>query len=259
MAQSETLVTTERRPDGVALIRLDRPKANALSATLLGQLRDAAEDLTADPPGAVVLWGGRRIFAAGADIVELEGVGAESVGENFARALGALAAIPRATIAAVNGYALGGGLELALACDFRVGSEDSRFGVPEVLLGVLPGGGGTQRLPRLIGPSRAKDLIMTGRQVRAAEALAIGLINRTAAPDDVLDAALAWAAELAAGAVLAHGLAKDAVDRGLEGTLEAGLRIEQEAFAAVARTEDAARGIRSFSENGPGKATFVGR
>ena len=259
MAEPETFVTTERRPDGVALIRLDRPKANALSASVLSQIEAAAEDLTKDPPGAVVLWGGRRIFAAGADIVELEGVGAKAVGENFAAALGALAAVPRATIAAVNGYALGGGLELALACDFRVCAEDSRFGLPEVLLGVIPGGGGTQRLPRLIGTSRAKEMIMTGRQVRADEAVAIGLANRTAAPDYVLDASLAWAAELAAGPVVAHGLAKDAVDRGLEGTLEAGLGIEQEAFAAVARTEDAAHGIRSFSENGPGKATFMGR
>ena len=258
-AASETFVTTERRDDGVALVRLDRPKPNALSATVLAQLRQTAEDLTTDPPGAVVLWGGRRIFAAGADIVELEGIGTRAVGENFAQALGALAAVPRATIAAVNGYALGGGLELALACDFRVCAEDSRFGLPEVLLGVIPGGGGTQRLPRLIGSSRAKEMIMTGRQVRAEEALDIGLVNRVAAPDDVLGAALGWAAELAAGPVVAHGLAKAAVDRGLEGSLEAGLAIEQDAFVAVARTEDAARGIRSFSENGPGKAEFVGR
>jgi enoyl-CoA hydratase len=170
-----------------------------------------------------------------------------------------LAAIPRATIAAVNGFALGGGLELALACDFRVCAEDARFGLPEVLLGVIPGGGGTQRLPRLIGVSRAKELIFTGRQVRAEEALAIGLVNRVVAPDDVLEAALAWAAQLASGPLVAHALAKSAVDRGLEGTLAEGLVLEQEAFTTVARTEDAARGIRSFSENGPGKATFVGR
>ena len=137
--------------------------------------------------------------------------------------MGALASVPRATIAAVNGYALGGGLELALACDFRVGAEDSRFGVPEVLLGVIPGGGGTQRLPRLIGSSRAKELIFTGRQVRAEEALSIGLVNRVVAPDDVLEAALGWAAELAAGAVVAQGLAKSAVDGGLETTLAQGL------------------------------------
>jgi enoyl-CoA hydratase len=256
---AETFVTLERRPDNVALIRLDRPKANALSAAVLGQLHAVATDLQDDPPGAVVLWGGRRIFAAGADIVELGDAGADAVGANFAAALGALAAVPRATIAAVNGVALGGGLELALACDFRVCGENAHFGLPEVLLGVIPGGGGTQRLPRLIGVSRAKELIMTGRQVGADEALAIGLVNRVVAPDFVLESALRWAAELAAGPLVAHGLAKAAVDRGLEGTLAEGLALEQEAFAAVARTEDAARGIASFAENGPGKATFVGR
>ncbi len=257
--ETGTFVTLERRADKVALIRLDRPKANALSGEVLRQLQQAAHDLTEDPPGAVVLWGGRSIFAAGADIVELEDEGAEMVGRNFAAALGALAAIPRATIAAVNGYALGGGLELALACDFRVCGENARFGLPEVLLGVIPGGGGTQRLPRLIGSSRAKELIMTGRQVHAEEALAIGLVNRVAAPDYVLNASLEWAGELARGPLVAHALAKWAVDRGLEGTLADGLNIEQEAFAAVARTEDAATGIRSFTENGPGQATFAGR
>jgi enoyl-CoA hydratase len=256
---AETFVTVERQPDGVALVRLDRPKANALSAAVLSQLEAAAKDLHDDPPGAVVLWGGRRIFAAGADIVELESIGAEAVGANFAAALGALASVPRATIAAVNGFALGGGLELALACDFRVCAEDSKFGLPEVLLGVIPGGGGTQRLPRLIGSSRAKELIMTGRQLRAEEAQAIGLVNRVVAPDYVHEAALAWAAELAAGPVLAHAFAKAAVDRGLDGALGEGLAIEREAFVAAGRTEDAAIGIRSFSENGPGKATFVGR
>jgi enoyl-CoA hydratase len=256
---AETFVTVERRPDHVALIRLDRPKANALSAAVLSQLHAVASGLHDDPPGAVVLWGGRRIFAAGADIVELGESGAASVGASFADALGALASLPRATIAAVNGYALGGGLELALACDFRVGAADSRFGVPEILLGVFPGGGGTQRLPRLIGPSRAKELIFTGRQVRAEEALSIGLVNRVVAPDGVLEAALEWAAELAAGPVVAHSLAKSAIDGGLETTLAAGLEIEHDAFVAVAHTEDAARGIASFRENGPGKASFVGR
>ncbi len=256
---AETFVTVERRPDNVALVRLDRPKANALSAAVLSQLHAAAMQLHDDPPGAVVLWGGRRIFAAGADIVELGDSGAGAVGASFADALGALASVPRATIAAINGYALGGGLELALACDFRVCAEDSRFGLPEVLLGVIPGGGGTQRLPRLIGSSRAKELILTGRQVRSEEAVSIGLVNRAVAPDYVLEAALTWAAELAAGPVVAHSLAKSAVDRGLETTLAEGLAIEGEAFVAVARTEDAARGIASFTENGPGKATFVGR
>jgi enoyl-CoA hydratase/carnithine racemase len=256
---AETFVTVEQRPDGVALIRLDRPKANALSAAVLAQLHAVATMLHDDPPGAVVLWGGRRIFAAGADIIELGDSGAGAVGASFTDALGALASVPRATIAAVNGYALGGGLELALACDFRVCAEDSRFGLPEVLLGVLPGGGGTQRLPRLIGSSRAKELIFSGRQVRAEEALSMGLVNRAVPPDDVLEAALTWAAELASGAVVAQSLAKWAVDGGLETTLAEGLAMEQKAFVAVAGTEDAARGLASFRENGPGKATFVGR
>jgi enoyl-CoA hydratase len=255
----DPFVTVERRPDGVALVRLDRPKANALSNVVLGQIFAAATELCDDPPGAVVLWGGRRIFAAGADIVELDGAGAGAVGANFTSALGALARVPRATIAAVNGYALGGGLELALACDFRVCAEDAKLGLPEVQLGVLPGGGGTQRLPRLIGSSRAKDLIMTGRHVPAGEAEAIGLVNRVVAPDEVLASALAWAAEFARGPLVAHGLAKWAIDRGLDGTLADGLATEQEAFAAVAGTEDASRGMASFAAHGPGKATFLGR
>ena len=256
----EAFVTVERRADGVALIRLDRPKANALSGEVLGQLAEVVEGLAADLPGAVVLWGGRRIFAAGADIAELEsGVGPRAVGSNFGRALGALASLPRATIAAVNGFALGGGLELALACDMRVCAHDARLGLPEILLGVIPGGGGTQRLPRLIGASRAKELILSGRQVRADEALAMGLVNRTVEPDGVLDATLAWAAELAAGPLVAHGLAKSAVDGGLEGSLADGLAIELNAFSAVFETEDARTGLRSFVEHGPGRATFAGR
>jgi enoyl-CoA hydratase/carnithine racemase len=256
---AEPFVVVERRPDGVALVRLDRPKANALSVDVLAQLFSAAAALHDDPPGAVVLWGGRRIFAAGAEIAELAGTGAATVGAGFTRALASLASLPRATIAAINGYALGGGLELALACDFRVCAADSRLGLPEVLLGLLPGGGGTQRLPRLIGSSRAKELIMTGRQVPAEEALALGLVNRVVAPDEVLDAALEWAATLARGPLVAHGLAKRVIDDGLEGTLADGLVAKQEAFAAVARTEDAARGIASFTEHGLGRATFVGR
>jgi enoyl-CoA hydratase len=256
----DTFVTVERRSDGVALIRLDRPKMNALSGELLNQLETIAQQLTDDPPGAVVVWGGPRIFAAGADISELGATDApKAVGSNFGGALDSLASIPRATIAAVNGYALGGGLELALACDLRVCGEDAKLGLPEVLLGVIPGGGGTQRLPRLIGPSRAKELIFSGRQVRAEEALAMGLCNRVVPAADALDAALELAATLASGARLAQALAKQAVDRGLETDLGGGMAIERQAFIDACATEDAARGITSFREHGPGKATFVGR
>jgi enoyl-CoA hydratase len=255
---TEPFVTLERRPDGVALIRLDRPKANALSGPVLAQFYDVANELHADPPGAVVLWGGRRIFAAGADIAEL-GQGAEQVGSNFVSALGTLETLPRATIAAINGYALGGGLELALAFDFRVCATDSKLGLPEVLLGVIPGGGGTQRLPRLIGSSRAKEIIMTGRQVRAEEALAIGLVNKVVPADEVLERSLEWAAEFARGPLVAHAQAKAAIDGGLQGTLAQGIELEQASFVTVGRSEDARLGIASFLENGPGKATFVGR
>ena len=256
---SERFVTVERGDDGVALVRLDRPKANALSAEVLHQLRSVAEGLAGDPPGAVVVWGGRRIFAAGADIVELGGGGPETVVANFHAALHALSSVPRAVVAAVNGYALGGGLELALACDLRVCATDSRLGVPEILLGVIPGGGGTQRLARLVGPSRAKDMVLTGRQVGAEEALAMGLVNRVVAPDDVLATARGLAAGLAAGALIAQSLGKSAIDEGLELTLEEGLAVERGKFVAAAHTEDAGRGIESFLAHGPGKATFVGR
>jgi enoyl-CoA hydratase len=255
------LVTTEHREDGVAVVRLSNGKVNALSTEALRQLEAAADALAAEPPSAVVVTGSDRMFAAGADIEEFGGAGeARSVGDAFLRAFSAVAAIPRATIAAVNGYALGGGCELALACDLRVASASARFGQPEILLGIIPGGGGTQRLARLIGPARAKELIFSGRQVAADEALRIGLVDRVAGPDvDALDEALSWAGELAQGPVLAHGFAKRAIDRGLDITLDGGLDLEQQLFAEVFTTEDARVGVASFKEHGPGKATFTGR
>lgn len=253
-------VNVERGDDGVALVRLDRPKMNALSSALLDELIVAAADLTANPPGAVVVWGGERIFAAGAEISEFGGPDeALTIGGKFRAALDAVAAIPRATIAAVNGYALGGGCELALACDFRVAADNAKFGQPEILLGIIPGGGGTQRLARLVGPSRAKDMILTGRQVAADEAKAIGLADRVVPPGDVFNEARAWAAELAKGAVVGHALAKDAIDRGLDGPLATGLQVEQDNFVAVFRTADARVGVESFLRNGPGQATFTGQ
>jgi enoyl-CoA hydratase/carnithine racemase len=257
---ADTYISLERRPDGVALLRLDRPKANALSAELLRQLEVAARELTDDPPGAVVLWGGERLFAAGADISEFGGSErARVIGGQFRTALDALAAIPRTTIAAVTGYALGGGCELAMACDLRVAGETAKFGQPEILLGIIPGGGGTQRLTRLVGLSRAKDIILTGRQVDAAEALRIGLADRVVPSDQVLAAALELAGQLAAGPVLAQAMAKRAIDTGLDGPLAAGLDLEGELFAQVFGTEDAVIGVASFLEQGPGKARFVGR
>lgn len=255
-----TLVHLERRDDGVAVVRLDNPKVNALSTALLGQLEAVARRLTDDPPGAVVVTGGDRIFAAGADIGEFDGPEeGRAVGAAFLRALDAVAAIPRCVVAAVSGYALGGGCELALACDLRIASERARFGLPEILLGIIPGGGGTQRLARLVGPAKAKQLILTGRQVDAAEALAMGLVDEVVPPEQLHDRALALAAELASGAVVAQGLAKRAIDEGLQGSLADGLALEQRLFAQVFETEDARIGIASFREHGPGKARFVGR
>jgi enoyl-CoA hydratase len=260
MVTDTPLLLVERRDDGVAVVRLDNPKVNALSTGLLGQLEQVALALSADPPGAVVVTGGDRLFAAGADIAEFGGPDeARTVGGQFRRALDAVAAIPRGVVAAVSGYALGGGCELALACDLRIASERARFGQPEILLGIIPGGGGTQRLARLVGPSRAKDLILTGRQVDATEALRIGLVDEVVAPEALHDRALERAGELARGAVAAQALAKRAIDEGLDGTLADGLSLEQELFADVFATEDARIGVASFLEHGPGKADFVGR
>ena len=260
MSAEKPLVRVDRRGDGVAVITLDNPKVNALSRALLGQLEAAATDLTVDPPGAVVITGGDRLFAAGADISEFGGPDeARLVGGSFVRALDAVAAIPRCVIAAVSGFALGGGCELSLACDVRIAGERAKFGQPEILLGIIPGGGGTQRLARLVGASRAKELILTGRQVGAEEALRIGLVNEVVPNEELHGRALALAAELAAGAVVAQGLAKRAIDEGLDGPLSAGIELEQQLFAEVFATEDARIGVASFLEHGPGRARFVGR
>jgi enoyl-CoA hydratase len=255
----EQFVSVERRDDGVAVLRLDRPKVNALSKALLAQIRDAADDLTADPPGAVVITGGDR-FSAGAEISEFDGPNeAREIGGLFRDALGAVAAIPRFTIAAVSRVALGGGCELALCCDWRIAGDNAVLGQPEVLLGIIPGGGGTQRLPRLIGVAKAKEIMITGRQVKADEALRIGLVDEVVPAAEVLDRALAKAAEVAAGAVVAHGYIKAAVDEGTETTLAWGIDREQLYFVDVFETEDARIGVRSFLESGPGKATFTGK
>jgi enoyl-CoA hydratase len=259
MSEDTTVVRVERRDDGVAVVTLDNPKVNAISSAMRGQLLAVAEDLAADPPGAVVVTGGDRIFAAGADISEFETVDADSVGASFHRTLDAWAALPRVTIAAISGYALGGGCELALACDFRMASEKAKLGQPEILLGIIPGGGGTQRLARLVGPVRAKDIVLSGRQVAADEALAMGLVDWVVPHDELMDRALARAAEYARGAVVAQALAKRAIDEGLSGPLADGLALELRLFGEVFATDDARIGVRSFLEHGPGKAEFTGR
>lgn len=256
-----SFVQVDRRVDGVVVIRIDRPPMNALSMELLGELATAAEALHKDQSvRAVVVSGGDRVFAAGADVSEFTEDGVASrIADTFRRALDAVASIPRPVIAAINGYALGGGLELAMACDLRVAASTARLGQPEILLGVIPGAGGTQRLPRLVGPARAKEMCWSGRQVRADEALAMGLVDRVVAAEEAMSSAIEWASSFAVGASVAMGLAKRAIDEGLDGPLARGLDVETDAFVKVFATDDAATGIASFLEHGPGKATFSGR
>lgn len=256
----ESLVLLDRRPDGVAVVTLNNPKVNALSRNVLDQLHRIALELTDDPPGSVVITGGERIFAAGADISEFGGpTEADVIGESFHRALDAVASIPRFVIAAVTGYALGGGCELALACDYRIAGDRAVFGQPEILLGIIPGGGGTQRLTRVVGQSRAKEMMITGRQVKAEEALRLGLVDELVAAGQVHVRSLELASEIARGATLAQGMIKDLVERGSATTLSDGLRHERRQFTEVFNTQDSRTGVASFLENGPGKATFSGR
>ena len=258
---ADDLITVETRADGVALVLLQNPPLNALSRAVLAALAGTAARLADDPAvNAVVVAGDGKAFAAGADISEFsDGEAARDIGAHFRRAFDAVAAIPRPVIAAVHGVALGGGLELAMACDLRIAADTARVGQPEILLGIIPGAGGTQRLSRLVGPARAKELIWSGRQVKAEEALVIGLVDRVVPADELRDRALEWAAAFAQGAVVAMGLAKDAIDRGLDGTLAAGIDLEADAFVEVFGTDDAATGVQSFREQGPGKARFTGR
>jgi len=256
---SDELVTLERHDDGVAVVTLNNGKVNALSSGVVRRLHEIAIGLGSDPPGAVVVTGGEKIFAAGADISEFGGADqAGTITAAIHGALDALAAIPRMVIAAVSGYALGGGCELALACDYRIAGERAVFGQPEILLGVIPGGGGTQRLARLVGPSRAKELCITGRQVNADEALRLGLADEVVPNDELHARAMALAAECARGPVVAQAYAKQVIDRGLSASLAEGLRYEQDLFVEVFRTNDSQIGVKSFLEHGPGKAEFTG-
>jgi enoyl-CoA hydratase/carnithine racemase len=226
-------ITVERRPDGIAVIRIDRPDANLLATWVLQELQTAAERLTADPPSAVVLWGGERIFSAGGDAAEFEHFSrplGRYIGERFHAATEAIARIPRVTVAAIAGLASGGGLELALACDFRVAGATATLRQHEIEMGLFPGGGGTQRLPRLIGVPRAKRMIFTGEHVDAAEAQRIGLVDEVAADDAVLESALALAGTMATGPVQTRGLAKQAIDGGVGLPLADGLALELDLF-----------------------------
>ena len=246
--------------EGVGTLRLDRPPMNALDIAVQDRIRElAAEAAGRDDVRALVVWGGEKVFAAGADIKEMQAMDHAAMverGRGLQESFTALARVPKPVVAAVNGYALGGGCELALCADIRIAGEGAKLGQPEILLGLIPGAGGTQRLARLVGPSRAKDLIFTGRMVKADEALTIGLVDRVVPDAEVYEQAHAWAARLAKGPAMALRAAKESVDHGLETDLETGLALERSWFAGLFATEDRETGMRSFVEKGPGKAEF---
>ena len=236
--------------DGVGVIRLDRPPANAINQQVGLELMDVVDE-AAGRCGAPVVWGGARLFAAGADVKEMADFGPDDIRPvvgDLGNALDALESLPFVSIAAIHGYALGGGLELALACDLRYAAEDAKLGQPEIRLGVMPGAGGTQRLTRLVGPGKARDLVYTGRQAGAAEALAMGLVEHVFSPDDVFDRALRDARAFARGPREALESAKRAIRSALGPPLEDGLREEREAFIRLFGTPDQKEGMRAFLE-----------
>ncbi|MBY9075683.1 enoyl-CoA hydratase/isomerase family protein [Nocardioides sp. WL0053] len=249
--------------DGVGTIRIDRPKMNALDVQTQEEIRAAAAEATdRDDVKAVVVYGGERVFAAGADIKEMAAMSHTDMVKRsggLQSAFTAVARIPKPVVAAVTGYALGGGCELALCADLRIAADDATLGQPEILLGIIPGAGGTQRLTRLVGPSRAKELIFSGRFVKAEEALEIGLVDRLVPAASVYEESVAWARQFTRAASYALRAAKEAIDHGLEVDLDTGLEIERQQFASLFATEDRTIGMASFLESGPGKADFVGR
>ncbi|MEU7002067.1 enoyl-CoA hydratase-related protein [Nonomuraea sp. NPDC046570] len=247
--------------DQVATIRLDRPKMNALNGQVQQEIGEAARQVDADTGvQAVIVYGGERVFAAGADIKEMADMSyADMVAHSrtLQDCFTAVARIGKPVIAAITGYALGGGCELALCADFRVAGEGAKLGQPEIQLGIIPGAGGTQRLSRLVGPARAKDLIFSGRHVSAPEALAIGLVDRVVPDVDVYSEALSWAASFTGGPAIALRAAKQAIDQGLEVDLDTGLEIERLQFSGLFATEDAKIGMHAFTEKA--KPKFLGR
>ncbi|MBA2323440.1 MAG: enoyl-CoA hydratase/isomerase family protein [Pseudonocardiales bacterium] len=247
----------------IGTIRLDRPPMNALNRQVQEEIRSAALEASdrADIR-AVIVYGGPKVFAAGADIKEMADmsyVDMSARARGLSSSVGAVAAIPKPTVAAITGYALGGGYELALCCDRRIVGDNVKVGQPEILLGVIPGAGGTQRLARLIGPAKAKDIIYSGRFVGPSEALDLGMVDEVVAPDDVYTAARSYVDQFANGPAQALAAAKRAIDGGLDADLRTGLDLESEVFAALFATDDRTAGMESFMADGPGKATFTGR
>jgi enoyl-CoA hydratase len=256
----ETLIYRE---DGaVATIQLNRPqKKNSFNAQMRQEMENLLHDL-ARRAGirAVVVTGGDEIFCAGADISEIEGTNSSESAYQHAREFQMLfdqvESLPQPVIAAVSGYALGGGYELALAADFRIASETARFGLPEIKIGAFPGGGGTQRLPRLIGVAKAKEMILTGDPITAQEALAIGLVMKVTSKEKYLEEARSFAAKLAALPRLALQASKMLINRSQEIDLATGLEFEARTFGGIAHTHDLAEGTKAFLEKR--KANFTG-
>jgi enoyl-CoA hydratase len=241
----------EERDGAVALLRIDRePALGALSRSMVEALLGYLGELAGDRDvRALVVTGTGRGFIAGADVAEYHEVSQFAFDDYqrlSRRAFASLAALPQPTIAAVNGFALGGGFEVALACDLIVASSDARFGLPEVKLGLLPGGGGSQRLARAIGARATKELVMTGRTMRAEEADRRGLLSRVVAPEELRESALALAAKLSERAPLAVREAKRLVDDGLEMSLDAAWTFEQRVLSALFASDDATEGIQAF-------------
>ena len=261
-ARTYEFLSIEKK-DQVAIVTISRPeKLNALNHALLTELDGALDGLRADASVRVlvVTGAGEKAFVAGADIGELSVLdtrGAEAASAFGSRVFRKLESGPQTVIAAVNGFALGGGCELALACHIRYASESAKFGLPEVGLGIVPGYGGTQRLPRLVGLGVASELIATGRMIDAAEALRIGLVNRVIAPPALLEESLATAQKIAANAPLAVAAALEAARRGLDLDLDQGLRLESTLFGILGSTKDMHDGLSAFVEKR--KPTFEGR
>ncbi|GAB6934120.1 MAG: enoyl-CoA hydratase-related protein [Calditerricola sp.] len=246
--------------DGVALIRLNRPEVlNALNLALVDELVDALERLDRDDAvRCIVLTGNERAFAAGADITEMAEAGVvEMKQRNQFRVWDRIRWITKPIIAAVNGYALGGGCELAMACDLIIAGENARFGQPEVNLGVMPGAGGTQRLTRLVGKARALEILLTGDPITAEEAYRIGLVNRVVPTEACLDEALRLARRIAEKPPMAVRLIKEAVYKALDTTLQDGMEYERNCFYLLFATEDKAEGMRAFLEKR--RPSFKGR